>query len=125
MLWFRCPDINRTTRPVSPQFVIPLMLVFITARAVGNKINEGIYDTQISIKKMPFLKQVSCSLQRLRGYFCCATFAHPSRVYKDNYVPVTDKYTFLELVFGFLDRKTFAAIVAHAHWLCLHRLCVS
>lgn len=35
------------------------MLVFITARAVGNRINEGIYDTQISIKKMPFLKQVS------------------------------------------------------------------
>lgn len=40
-------------------FVIPLMLVFIVARAVGNRFNEGIYDTQISIKKMPFLEQVS------------------------------------------------------------------
>lgn len=40
------------------QFVIPLMLVFITARAVGNRFNQGIYDTQISIKKMPFLEQV-------------------------------------------------------------------
>lgn len=35
------------------------MLVFITARSVGNRFNEGIYDTQISIKKMPFLEQVS------------------------------------------------------------------
>ena len=53
------------------------MLVFITARAVGNRINEGIYDTQISIKKMPFLKQVSSySLIRLPvGVFCCAIFA--------------------------------------------------
>lgn len=33
------------------------MLVFITARSVGNKFNEGIYDTQISVKKMPFLEQ--------------------------------------------------------------------
>lgn len=40
-------------------FVIPLMLVFIVARSVGNRFNEGIYDTQISIKKMPFLEQVS------------------------------------------------------------------
>ncbi|CAM9787116.1 unnamed protein product [Ectocarpus sp. 6 AP-2014] len=38
-------------------FVIPLMLVFIVARSVGNRFNEGIYDTQISIKKMPFLEQ--------------------------------------------------------------------
>eukprot|EP00903_Cladosiphon_okamuranus_P010912 g10308.t1 len=38
-------------------FVIPLMLVFIVARAVGNRFNEGIYDTQIRIKKMPFLEQ--------------------------------------------------------------------
>lgn len=45
--------------PPPVQFVIPLMLVFIVARSVGNKINEGIYDTQISIKKMPFLEQVS------------------------------------------------------------------
>lgn len=35
------------------------MLVFIVARSVGNRINEGLYDTQISIKKMPFLQQVS------------------------------------------------------------------
>lgn len=40
-------------------FVIPLMLVFIVARSVGNRFNEGIYDTQIRIKKMPFLEQVS------------------------------------------------------------------
>ncbi|CAN0040291.1 unnamed protein product [Hapterophycus canaliculatus] len=33
------------------------MLVFIVARSVGNRINEGLYDTQISIKKMPFLQQ--------------------------------------------------------------------
>lgn len=45
--------------PAPTQFVIPLMLVFIVARSVGNRINEGIYDTQISIKKMPFLGQVS------------------------------------------------------------------
>eukprot|EP00752_Nemacystus_decipiens_P007845 g7009.t1 len=38
-------------------FVIPLMLVFIVARSVGNRFNEGIYDTQISIMKMPFLEQ--------------------------------------------------------------------
>lgn len=59
-MWSCCRDSTRAARSVSPQFVIPLMLVFITARAVGNRINEGIYDTQISIKKMPFLKQVSC-----------------------------------------------------------------
>lgn len=41
-----------------PQFVIPLMLVFIVARSVGNRVNEGLYDTQISLKKMPFLEQV-------------------------------------------------------------------
>lgn len=43
------------------QFVIPLMLVFITARSVGNRFNDGIYDTQIRVKKMPFLEQV-CAL---------------------------------------------------------------
>ena len=47
-------------------FVIPLMLVFIVARSVGNRFNEGIYDTQISIKKMPFLEQVSSQRGRRR-----------------------------------------------------------
>jgi len=45
-------------RPPNSQFVIPLMLVFIVARSVGNRVNEGLYDTQISLKKMPFLEQV-------------------------------------------------------------------
>lgn len=40
------------------KFIIPLMLVFITARTVGNRFNDGIYDTQIRVKKMPFLEQV-------------------------------------------------------------------
>lgn len=33
------------------------MLVLLVARSVGNSFNEGIYDTQIGIKKMPFLEQ--------------------------------------------------------------------
>ncbi|CAM9637436.1 unnamed protein product [Choristocarpus tenellus] len=38
-------------------FVIPMMVVFLLARSVGNRFNEGIYDTQIRTKKMPFLEQ--------------------------------------------------------------------
>lgn len=57
-------------------FVIPLMLVFIVARAVGNRFNEGIYDTQISIKKMPFLEQVS----RARGTALRREVRHDGRV---------------------------------------------
>ncbi|CAM9871346.1 unnamed protein product, partial [Chrysoparadoxa australica] len=36
-------------------FVVPLMLVFLVARSVGNRFNEGIYDAQITVKHIPFL----------------------------------------------------------------------
>lgn len=47
------------------------MLVFITARSVGNRFNEGIYDTKIHIKKMPFLEQEppeETRAQNMRAY---------------------------------------------------------
>jgi hypothetical protein len=33
------------------------MVVFLTARTAGNHFNDGVYDTQITVKRIPFLAQ--------------------------------------------------------------------
>ncbi|CAM9177656.1 unnamed protein product, partial [Laminaria digitata] len=112
-------------------FVIPLMLVFITARAVGNRINEGIYDTQISIKKMPFLKQeppeetrtqnlrtnqvMSKEVVCLRPIETVEAIMSILRDYDHNCFPVVENSD-QRVLLGVVYRKNLSVLLKHRHF---------
>lgn len=123
---------NLRFRLFRAQFVIPLMLVFITARAVGNHFNQGIYDTQISIKKMPFLEQVGqYSMTSLRFeqratektfdalYFC---FTRGRQEHRCPPVPALQQWTGMPSK-QYLERFEICRLVLADHWaaVCLDK----
>jgi len=46
------------------QYVLPLMLTLMASRFVGNVFNEGLYDIQVHVKKIPFLEEDAPVLAR-------------------------------------------------------------
>ncbi|CAM9547759.1 unnamed protein product, partial [Discosporangium mesarthrocarpum] len=111
-------------------FVIPMMVVFLLARSVGNRFNEGIYDTQIRVNKMPFLEQEppeEARAQNLRvnqlmskGVVCFCPVEGVGKLYSTlrdydhNCFAVVDKDN--RILLGTIHRKNLLVLLERKHF---------
>ena len=106
------------------EYLLPLMLVFATARYTGNAINLPMYDIQIELKGLPFLDSHlntmgmlnyhSISAVMAKPVHCLETITKTSKVHwllsntKHNGFPVVDNLGRLK---GFILRKTLCTML--------------
>ncbi|KAG5190313.1 channel voltage activated chloride channel [Tribonema minus] len=117
-------------------FVLPLMVVFLAARSAGNHFNDGMNDTQILARRIPFLQHQppeSIRQQNVRVHQimtqevkCLQPVETVERVYRTlrscdhNCFPVIDgesrpfrrRYTLRSVLLGTILRKTLLVLLA-------------